>query len=123
MNKYLCEQGANSHHCYGIGKVESAIHSAFYPGSYPFASGGLARVAAALCFYLIKSHAFMDGNKRVGALAAITFLNINGWELEYPIDESKNYDALAEVIEKCASSELTKEELMEWFDLHKVQVE
>ena len=81
-NQYICQQHGNPHHCYGIGKIESAIHSAFYPGIYPFAAGGLVRVAGALCFYLVKSHAFIDGNKRVGALTAITFLNENGWDLK-----------------------------------------
>lgn len=50
VNKYVCEQGSNTHHCYNIGKVESAISTAFYPGTYPFAHGGIARVAGALCF-------------------------------------------------------------------------
>lgn len=122
-NKYICAQDGNPHHCYGIGKVESAIHTAFYPGSYPFAAGGIARVAGALCFYLVKSHAFMDGNKRVGAIAAISFLNENGWDLKYPIDLNTGFDGLAKVIEDCAASALSKEELMEWFDTHKVPFE
>jgi death-on-curing protein len=77
INKLVCTEGGNSHQCLDAGKVESAIATAFYPGSYPFAHGGLARVAGALCFYLVKAHAFIDGNKRTGALTAITFLNIN----------------------------------------------
>ncbi len=122
-NKYICAQDGNPHHCYGIGKIESAIHSAFYPGTYPFAAGGLARVAGALCFYLVKSHAFMDGNKRVGAITAISFLNENGWDLKYPIDLDSGLNGLAKVIEDCAASLLSKEELMEWFDNHKVSIE
>ena len=81
VNKYVCTQGGNPHHCYDIGKVESAIATAFYPGDYPFALGGLAKVAGALCFYLVQSHAFTDGNKRTGALTAITFLNQHGLDL------------------------------------------
>ncbi|MCB0367783.1 MAG: type II toxin-antitoxin system death-on-curing family toxin [Bdellovibrionales bacterium] len=121
VNKFVCEQGGNPHHCYDIGKVESAISTAFYPGTYPFAHGGLAKVAGALCFYLVKSHAFMDGNKRTGALVAITFLNQHGIDLKYPLDEEKGINALAEVIEKCASSKLEKDELIEWFEVHKVK--
>jgi prophage maintenance system killer protein len=67
VNKYVCEQGGNPHHCYDIDKVGSAIATAFYPGACPFALGGLAKVAGALCFYLVKGHAFMDGNERTGA--------------------------------------------------------
>mgnify|MGYP001589933702 FL=1 len=25
VNKYVCQQGGNTHYCYGIGRVESAI--------------------------------------------------------------------------------------------------
>lgn len=122
-NKYLCQQGGNPHHCFDPGKVESALHTAFYPGAYPFQLGGVAKLAGALCFYLVKSHAFMDGNKRTGALVAITFLNLNGWDLQYPIDESTGINALAEVIEACAASSITKEQLMDWFDSHKVKAQ
>lgn len=120
-NKLVCDEGGNPHHCYDVGKVESTIHSAFYPGSYPFAAGGLAEIAGALCFYLVKSHAFMDGNKRTGALAAIIFLNANGWDLQYPQETPAGKSALGEIIEKCAAGEVTKEELMTWFDTHKVE--
>ena len=119
-NKYLCKQGGNPHHCFDSGKVQSALFTAFYPGAHPFQLGGIAKLAGALCFYLVKSHAFMDGNKRTGALVAITFLNVNGWDLQYSIDESAGSNALAEVIESCAASSITKEHLMEWFDVHKV---
>lgn len=121
-NRYLCEQGGNTHHCYNVGKVESALHSAFYPGSHPFAAGGLVKVAAALCFYLVKSHAFMDGNKRTGALVAIAFMNENGWDLKYLQNEKKGINALATIIEACAAGNVSKEELMNWFDSHKTQV-
>lgn len=120
LNELVCKESGNPHLCYGVGKVESAVHSAFYPGSYPFAAGGLAQVAGALCFYLVKSHAFMDGNKRTGALAAIVFLKQNGWDLRYPMNESTGENALAEIIEGCAAGNVTKENLMEWFDVHKV---
>lgn len=120
-NKFLCQEGGNPHHCSDIGKIESAIHTAFYPGSYPFAAGGIAQVAGALCFYLVQAHAFVDGNKRTGALASIQFLNLNGWDLQYPLDPTQEINALAEIILKCASSQLSKEELMNWFDIHKVQ--
>jgi death-on-curing protein len=42
-------------------------------------------MAAAYLFHLCQNHAFIDGNKRVGANAAIAFLLINDWEpLVYP---------------------------------------
>lgn len=123
LNKFICEQGGNPHHCNGIGKVESAISTAFYPGEYPFAHGGLARVAGALYFYLVKSHAFTDGNKRTGTLVAITFLNQHGMDLHYPLDEAKDINALAEVIESCAAGAVSNDQLMDWFDAHKIYLD
>lgn len=82
LNKYICLEGGNPHNCTDSGKIESAISAAFYPGSYPFVHGGLARIAGALCYYITKAHAFTDGNKRTGALAAVTFLNLNGLDIE-----------------------------------------
>ena len=38
---------------------------------------------AKLGFLLISNHAFLDGNKRVGLLAMLTFLKINKIELKY----------------------------------------
>ncbi len=122
VNKYVCELGKNPHHCYDLGKIESAISTAFYPGSYPFHHGGLAKVAGALCFYLVKSHAFMDGNKRTGALVAITFLNQHGLDLQYPKDKKLNVNSLAEVIENCAAGSVDKDQLIEWFDSHKISI-
>jgi death-on-curing protein len=99
------------------------LHTAFYPGSYPFNAGGVAKIAGALCFYLVKTHAFMDGNKRTGALTAIKFMNLNDWDLNYANQEENGRTALANIIEKCAASEVSKDELIEWFDQHKVRFE
>jgi death-on-curing protein len=123
LNKFICSEGGNPHNCTDIGKVESAISTAFYPGTYPFAHGGIVRVAGAPCFYLVKSHAFTDGNKRTGALAAITFLNQHGMDLQYPLDLDKNIDGLAEIIENCAASKIGRDELMDWFEIHKIYLE
>lgn len=38
----------------------------------------LATLAAAYAFGLVKNHPYRDGNKRIGFLAAITFLGLNG---------------------------------------------
>jgi len=43
--------------------------------------GGLFDMAAAYCFHIAQAQAFLDGNKRTGAAAAIVFLDANG----YPI--------------------------------------
>jgi death-on-curing protein len=45
-------------------------------------------MAAAYLFHLCQNHAFLDGNKRVGANAAITFLLINQWEPTFDEENS-----------------------------------
>jgi len=35
VNKYICEQGFHPAHCFEVGKIEGAISTAFYPGTYP----------------------------------------------------------------------------------------
>jgi len=121
INRLVCTDGGNRHHCYAVGKVESALHSAFYPGIYPFQHGGIARVAGALCFYLTQAHAFYDGNKRTALIASLTSLDFNGWSIEYPLDVDGK-TAVADLIERCADGKVTRDEMIEWWDQHKVKV-
>ena len=44
-------------------------------------------MAAAYLFHLCQNHPFVDGNKRVGANAAITFLLTNDWEPTFAEEE------------------------------------
>jgi death-on-curing protein len=46
-----------------------------------FLHGGLHEMAAAYLFHLISNHAFVDGNKRIGAAAAAAFLYMNDLKL------------------------------------------
>ena len=41
-------------------------------------------MAAAYLFHLVQNHPFIDGNKRVGAVAAVVFLALNGHALDAP---------------------------------------
>lgn len=36
-------------------------------------------MAAAYAFHIAQNQAFVDGNKRTGLLAALVFLDMNGW--------------------------------------------
>jgi death-on-curing protein len=46
-------------------------------------------IAAAYLFYLCRSHAFVDGNKRVALASCLAFLELNGlWAVQaLPVDE------------------------------------
>jgi prophage maintenance system killer protein len=64
-NKYVCNEKGQPSQLLDRGKIASALSTAFYPGSEPSENGGVARLAGALCFYLTKAHAFLDGNKEL----------------------------------------------------------
>ena len=64
--------------------------------------------AAALGFSLVKNHAFIDGNKRIGHAAMETFLALNGFEIAASVDEQER------VILDLAAGLLTREVFTEW---------
>ena len=122
VNQYVCLEGGNNHVLFDRGKIESALHATFYPGTYPFEHGGVAGIAGAMAFYLTRAHAFQDGNKRTAATVSSTFMSINGWALSYVFDEKSGRNDFAETILKCASAEAAKPEVINWFETHKVKL-
>lgn len=65
------------------GLLESAVAQpqASFGGAY--AHEGLFSMAAAYLFHIVSNHAFVDGNKRAGLLAAQVFLEVNGITIEH----------------------------------------
>lgn len=68
--------------------------------------------AARLGYGLIRNHAFVDGNKRIGAHAMLVLLALNGIELAYSQDE------LTEIVLKTAASTASFEDLLQWLLAH-----
>ena len=68
--------------------------------------------AAQLCFGLVKNHAMIDGNKRLGAHVMLVFLELNGYELSY------NQEELVEVILALAAGEKNVEDILKWIIVH-----
>jgi death-on-curing protein len=68
--------------------IESAIAlpQQGFGGQYVHKS--LAEMAAAYLFHLTKNHGFVDGNKRTGFVAALTFLEMNDIDTD-GIDENE----------------------------------
>lgn len=122
-NRFVCQENNQQSVLLDKGKIESALSTAFYPGSEPFQNGGIAKIAGALCFYLTKAHSFLDGNKRTASLTAILFMNANGLDLLYPENGDDEFSELARIINKVTASEISKEELIEWFEIHKIILE
>lgn len=70
--------------------LESAISTPQATFGGEFLHPTIPAMAAAYLFHLCQNHAFIDGNKRVGANAAITFLLLNDWEPTF--DETELVD-------------------------------
>lgn len=72
----------------------------------------LAALAAAYAFGLVRNHPYRDGNKRIGFLAMVTFLGLNGREFE-ATDEEVITQMLA-----LADSRVSEEQLAAWIRAH-----
>ena len=68
--------------------------------------------ALAASIGLAKNHAFVDGNKRIGAHVMLVFLAINGIELDYTQEE------LIDIILQIASGRAKAADLLEWILYH-----
>lgn len=68
--------------------------------------------AARLCFGLVKNHAMLDGNKRLGTHVMLVFLALNGYELSYSQKE------LCDVILALSSGDIGEKELLQWIIEH-----
>ena len=75
----------------------------------------LAEKAAALGFFLISNHPFVDGNKRIGHAALEVVLVLNGLELLAPVDEQEA------IILRVASGDMDRKEFCSWVKRHIVR--
>lgn len=71
-------------------------------------------VGASLAFGLIKNHAFIDGNKRIGLAALVNFLHLNGYRLTAPVEER------IAIVQRTAASELNEQQWTEWVERNAV---
>lgn len=90
--------------------LESAVATPQATFGGEFLHPSIPAMAAAYLFHLCQNHAFIDGNKRVGANAAITFLLMNDWDATFGEDE------LVDVVLSVASGRLAKQELIRIFE-------
>ena len=94
--------------------LESALNAPFqsFDGIDVFPS--IQQKAARLAFGLIKNHAFIDGNKRIGVHTMLVFLALNKIELDYTQEE------LSDTVLKIAAGELDFEDLLQWILKHQL---
>ncbi len=100
-----------------IGLLESALETPFqsYGGEELYPS--IWAKAARLCYGLVKNHALVDGNKRIGVHAMLVFLSVNGYELEYTQKELSN------LILDVAADKKQYKDLLQWLLKHQIYKE
>jgi len=92
-----------------VNGLESAVATPQATFGGEFLHGSIPAMAAAYLFHLCQNHPFIDGNKRVGANAAITFLFMNDWRVSFDADE------LIDLVLSVASGRMNKQQLVEIF--------
>ena len=108
LHELLTEETGGDPSIRDLGLLDSALESAFqtFDGVelYPTREEKGARIGYAL----ISNHAFVDGNKRIGMLVMMTFLEVNGIRLRPAVEDVVRAGLAA------ASGEMKYDELLAW---------
>lgn len=65
---------------------------------YHYGHGDLFDIAAAYCYHIAQAQAYIDGNKRTAAAAALVFLQCNGIPTDF--DSMPLYEAMIAIAER-----------------------
>lgn len=94
------------------GMLDSALSNPFQSFGGEELYPSIQAKAAQLCFGLVKNHAMLDGNKRLGVHTMLVFLALNGYELYYSQRE------LSDTILALAEGKLEAEDILQWIIRH-----
>lgn len=97
-----------------FGLLDSALQAPFQGFAGIDAFPTVQQKAARLAYGLIKNHAFIDGNKRIGTHVMLLFLMLNKVDLQYTQQE------LIDVILAIASGENDVDDLLKWILKHQL---
>jgi len=108
VHEQLINEHGGSHGVRDSALIESALARPQNRFFYAASECDLAQLAAAYGYGLVKNHGYIDGNKRVGLAALLTFLSRNGCRLVAESGEA------VRVIEGVAAGDISEEELTDW---------
>lgn len=94
------------------GLLDSALNTPFQTFADAELYPTVIEKAAWLGYSLIKNHAFVDGNKRIGAHTMLVFLALNGIEVEY---EDSDF---IQLVLGVAAGETSAEQFLSWPKSH-----
>lgn len=108
LHDKLIERYGGSYGVRDDGLLDSAVNAPFqsFDGNDFFPT--VTDKAVRLCIGLVRNHPFIDGNKRIGALALLTTLDLNKYQFRISNAE------LSSVILDLAAGKINDEYLLQW---------
>ena len=114
LHKEIIAESGGSPEIRDEGLLDSALNAPFQTFSGTELYPTILEKAARLGYSLIKNHAFVDGNKRIGAHTMLVFLALNNIEVEYEDND------FTQLILGIAAGEISAEQLLAWLQAHVV---
>ena len=112
LHRSLIETYGGSEGLRDVGLLHSALAMPQASFGGAFLHRDLFEMAAAYLYHIVQNHPFIDGNKRVGAAAAIIFLSMN--DMELMVEE----DALVDLVLQVACGTVGKPEITTFLRTH-----
>ncbi len=112
LHRLLIQEMGGSKGVRDKGSLDSALNVPFQTFEGEDLYKTVQAKAAKLGFLLINNHPFIDGNKRTGILAMLTFLEINGIEIKCRDDE------LVSLGLGVADGSISNKSLLDWIIEH-----
>ena len=112
LHRDIIAQSGGSPEIRDEGVLDSALNAPFQTFAGTELYPTIIEKASRLGYSLIKNHAFVDGNKRIGAHTMLVFLTLNGIEIEYEDND------FIHLVLGVASGEISDVQLLEWLKQH-----
>ena len=112
LHARLLEQSGGAEGVRDPGALASSVAQPFQSFGGQDLYPSMAGKAAALAFFLVRNHPFVDGNKRVAHAALEMTLVLNGFEISATVDEQE------QVMLALAAGTLTREDFTTWVQKH-----
>lgn len=108
LHRLVVQQSGGASGVRDRGALESSVYQPLQSFGDHELYPSVVEKAAALGFFLIQNHPFLDGNKRIGHAALEAVLMLNGYELSGAIDDHEK------VVLGVARGESGRAEFTEW---------
>ena len=110
LHKKLQELSGGDNGVRDFGLISSAVSAPFQTFGGVELYPTITEKGARLGYSLIKNHAFIDGNKRIGILATLVFLEVNGVKIRPTVNE------VIKMGLSVASSQTSYEDYLNWIN-------